>query len=132
MTIQVDAILEQLNTTYPCREVQFSALLSVIGHSSFPSPPAVCLTGFPATGKSTITRAFLQAMNTEYVWVDCSETISSALLFDRIVNRLRGLRDLPRLKVAADINNFVVEVHRALDELDGKVILVFLSSKLLN
>ena len=124
MTIPVDAILEQLNTTYPCREAQFSALFSAIGHSSFPSPPAVCLTGFPATGKSSITRAFLEAMNIEYVWVDCSETISCALLFDRIVNKLRGLKTLPRLKMAADINNFIVEVHRALDELDGKVILV--------
>lgn len=61
----------------------------------------------------------------EYIWVDCSETISSALLFDQIVNKLRGLRNLPRLKMVADINNFVVEVHRALEELDGKVILVF-------
>lgn len=58
--------------------------------------------------------------------MDCSETISSALLFDRIVNKLRGLRDLPRLKMVADINNFVIEVHRALDALDGKVILVSL------
>jgi hypothetical protein len=57
--------------------------------------------------------------------VDCSETISSALLFDQIVNKLRGLRDLPRLKMVADINNFVVEVRCALEELDGKVILVF-------
>ena len=126
MTVQIDAILEQLNTTYPCREVQFSALLSVIGHSSFPSPPAVCLTGIPATGKSTIARAFLEAMTTRFAWVDCKETISSSLLFDRIVNQLRGLRDLPRLKMAGDMNNFVIEVHRALDGLNGKVILVYI------
>jgi putative protein kinase ArgK-like GTPase of G3E family len=126
MTVELDAIVRELNTAYPCREVQFSALSAVIGHSSLPSPPAICLTGFPASGKSTITRAFLEAMETEFAWVDCSETFSSALLFDRIVNKLRELggRDLPRIKLLADINTFAVEVHKALEGLKGKIILV--------
>jgi origin recognition complex subunit 5 len=128
MTVEVNAILEELNSVYPCREAQLFALSSVIGHASFPSPPAVCLTGFPTSGKSIITRAFLNAIGTKYVWVDCSETISSALLFDRIVNKLRGLggRDLSRVKMLADINNFVVQVQRVLESFNGKVILVTL------
>ena len=126
MTVEVNAIVRELNTAYPCREAQFSALSAVIGHSSFPSPPAICLTGFPACGKSSITRAFLEAMESEFAWVDCSETFSSALLFDRIVNKLRALggRDLPRIKLLADINNFVVEAHRALEGLKGNIFLV--------
>ena len=65
-------------------------------------------------------------MNIESAWVDCSETISSALLFDRIVNMLKGLegREVTRVKMSGDINNFVVEVQRAMEELTGKVILV--------
>ena len=128
MTVELDAITQSLNTRYPCREAQVSSLLSVIGHSSFPTPQATCLTGFPATGKATITRALLQAMNTEFVWVDCNETISSPLLFDRIVNGIRMVSketQLERVKMSADVNNFVVEVHRALEGLvSRKVILV--------
>lgn len=131
MTISLDAIVQDLNARYPCREPQFSALASVIGHSSLPSPPALCLTGFPATGKSTITRAFLDATNTTNAWVDCSETISSALLFDRIVDSLKVLsgQEVSRMKMSGGINNFVVEVHLAMDALKDKVILVFSLSK---
>lgn len=126
MTIDVALTIEDLTTTYPCREAQFSALSSVLGHSSFPSPPAICLTGFPASGKRTITRAFLDSMSIQFVWIDCSETFTSALLFDRIVNKLRELGggDGPRLKGSGDVNHFVVETHRALEGLTGKVVLV--------
>lgn len=126
MTVDFDAIIEELNDAYPCREAQFSALSSFIGHMSFPGPPVICLTGAPATGKCTITRAFLEATNTDFAFVDCSETFSSMLLFDRIVNRLRqiGRRQLPRLKVSGDINNFVVEVQNALAGLTGRIVLV--------
>ena len=126
MTVDVAPTIEDLAAIYPCREAQFSALSSVLGHPSFPSPPAICLTGFPASGKSTITRAFLQSMGAPFVWVDCSETFTSALLFDRIVNKLKELAggDGWRMKGSGDMNQFVVEVHRALERLTGKVILV--------
>ena len=126
MTVDIDAIIGELNNAYPCRKVQFLALSSFIGHPSFPRPPAICLTGFPATGKCTVTRAFLEATETEFAWVDCSETFSTASLFDRIINRLREIGDMkiPRLKMSGDINNFVVEVQNALMSLKGKVILV--------
>jgi Cdc6-like AAA superfamily ATPase len=126
MTIDLHAVIKELNDTYPCREAQFSSLASVLGHPSLPSPPALYLTGFPGTGKRTVTRAFLEALNLEYVWVDCAETISSALLFDRVVNGLRGIggREIPRLRMGTGINNFVVEVHDALRGLDGKIVLV--------
>ena len=64
-------------------------------------------------------------MTAQFVWVDCSETFTSALLFDRIVNKLKELGgDGARVKGSGDVNNFVVEVHRALEGLTGKVILV--------
>jgi hypothetical protein len=126
MSVDVDAIIAELNASYPCRESQFSTLFSVIGSPSFPCPATICLTGFPATGKSSVTRAFLDATEMEYAWVDCAETFTSALLFDRIVNKLReiGERSLSRLKMMGDINNFVVQVHKALEGLHGKVFLV--------
>jgi hypothetical protein len=66
-------------------------------------------------------------MNIKYAWVDCSETITSALLFDRIVNVLRGLgkADVSRVKMPGDINNFVVEVQKAWERLKGKIVLVY-------
>lgn len=65
-------------------------------------------------------------MSIQFVWIDCSETFTSALLFDRIVNKLRELGggDGPRLKGSGDVNHFVVETHRALEGLTGKVVLV--------
>jgi hypothetical protein len=126
MTIDLLPTIEALTSTYPCREAQFSALSALLGHASFPSPPAICLTGFPASGKRTVTRAFLEVMSLQFAWVDCSETFTSALLFDRIVNKLRdlGQGDGSRVRGSGDINNFVVEVHRALEGLKRKVILV--------
>ena len=131
MTIELDRVVAELNEAYPCRETQFSALSSVLGQTSFASPPAICLTGFPSAGKGTITRAFLVAMDIEFAWVDCSETFSSALLFDRIVNSLRQLGDrhLPRVKLSTDINNFAVETCNALRGLKDKAILVSLLLK---
>jgi hypothetical protein len=65
-------------------------------------------------------------MDIEHVWVDCAETISSALLFDRIVNGLRaiGAQDTSRTRTGTAINNFVVEVHKTLKDLQGKVVIV--------
>jgi Cdc6-like AAA superfamily ATPase len=125
------AAVQKLKETYPCRDSQFAKLSSLLGHPSFSSPSAICLTGFPATGKSTVTRSFLDAINAEYVWVDCGEAFSSALLFDRIVNKFRqiGERDLPRLKMTMDINSLVVEVHKALEGIQGKVVLVSPSTR---
>jgi hypothetical protein len=129
MSVDLDAVLKELNAAYPCRETQFAALSSVLGHSSLPSPSAICLTGLPATGKRTITRVFLEAMDIEHVWVDCAETISSALLFDRIVNGLRaiGTQDPSRIRMGSAINNFVVEAHKTLKDVQGKVVIVRLS-----
>jgi Cdc6-like AAA superfamily ATPase len=126
MTFDLTAVVQQLNGEYPCRETQFSTLSSLLGHPSFPSPPAAFLTGFPATGKAAVTRVFLEAIKAKYVWVDCGETFTSSLLFDRIVNKIRkiGDRDLPRLKMSTDINNFVVEAQKALEGIEGKVVLV--------
>lgn len=64
-----------------------------------------------------------------YVWIDCGEIITSALLFDRIVNRLKALGEgdgrLDRGKMmGGDVNSFVVEVQRVMEGLKGKVILV--------
>ena len=63
-----------------------------------------------------------------FVWVDCRETFTSALFFDQVINKLRELggEDTSRLKGSGDVNNFVVEVQRALEGLTGKVILVCL------
>jgi hypothetical protein len=131
MAIEGNEVIEKLKAVYPCRDSQFSALSSVLGHPSFPSVPAIFLAGFPASGKSTITRAFLEAIHAKFVWVDCKETFTSALLFNRIVNKLRRLggRELPSLKVPSDLNSFAIEVARALEGLKGKVVLVCIIAK---
>ena len=125
MNSDFDAILDELNRAYPCRELQFSTLHCVLGHS-FPSPSAMCLTGLPGSGKSTITRAFLEAFEIEFVWVACAETFTPALLFDRIVQGLRNLggKGESSVRMSDDINNFVIETRKALKGLDGKMCLV--------
>jgi len=118
-------VADELNKLYPCREDQFAALSSILGDPSLPSPPVVLLTGPPSQGKSTITDAFLDDIKAQSVWVDCSETLTSALLFNRIVNSLRALAEKEsRVKMQGDLNKFTVEVHKALEALQGKVILV--------
>jgi hypothetical protein len=139
MTIPDKAIVtNDLKTKHPCREAQFGALTSLLGHDSLPSPPAICLTGLPNCGKRTILRAALDSRATaqhavQSTWIDCRETFSSHLLFDRIVNRINDMkqpRPTERIKVLNDINSFVVEVTRALTAIEGKFILVSTSLKL--
>jgi len=124
--------IDQLKRKYPCREAQFDSLISFLGHDSFPSPPALCLTGLPSSGKRTILRSTLETLGSsrdvvQNAWIDCRETFSSHLLFDRIVSRITDMKwpqQTERIKVLNDVNNFVVQVTRALDGLTGKCILV--------
>lgn len=138
MTIPAKAsVTNDLKTKQPCRDSQFDALTCLLGHESLPSPPAICLTGLKNSGKRTILRAALDSLATpqqavQSTWVDCRETFSSHLLFDRIVNRINAMKQpqpTERIKVLNDINSFVVEVTRALNAIEGKFILV---STLLN
>jgi hypothetical protein len=120
----------ELKTRHPCRDSQFDALTSFLDYR--PSPPAICLTGLPNSGKRTILRAALDSLATtphvvQSTWVDCGEAFSSHLLFDRIVNRINDMKQPPpteRIKVLNDINSFVVEVTRALTAIEGKFVLV--------
>jgi len=124
--------IDQLKTKYPCREAQFDSLISFLGHDSFPSPPALCLTGLPSSGKRTILRSTLDTLGSprhvvQSAWIDCREMFSSHLLFDRIVNRITDMKrpqQMERIKVLNDINNFVVQVTQALYGMTGKCILV--------
>src|SRR5947207_12411448 len=122
----LESVPKDLTSKYPCRETQISSLCSILGHPSFPSPPAICITGFPASGKSSVTRAFLDGMKIQYAWIDCGETFTSPLFFDRVVNSLRRIAsdDHSRVKMTGDINNFVVETQKALENIQGKVVVV--------
>jgi Cdc6-like AAA superfamily ATPase len=121
-------ILDALNEAYPCRETQLSALYSTLGNKEYPSPTAVCLTGVSGTGKSAITRAFLEAFEISFVWVDCLESFTPALLFDRILEGMRTLTDFPEpsLRRSEDTNQFIVELRTILAQVTSKVCLVCL------
>lgn len=74
-----------------------------------------------------MTRAFLDAVQVQYAWIDCAETVSSALLFQRIISCMRkitGRTDGEVGRVGGDVNAFVVEVQKLMDKLQGKIILV--------
>ena len=80
-----------------------------------------------------MTRAFLGATGIKFAYIDCAETISSALLFYRIVRCLRRMAveestatTADMVRVGGDVNGFVVEVQRAMEKLKGKVVLVFI------
>jgi origin recognition complex subunit 5 len=119
--------LHSLLSTCPCRDTQFGTLYSLLGHPNLPSPPSICLTGFPATGKRTVTRAFLDAVRVQYAWIDCAETVSSALLFYRVLHCLRKMvveTETEAGRVGGDINAFVVQVQKLMHQLQGKIVLV--------
>jgi hypothetical protein len=84
-----------------------------------------------------VTRAFLEATGIKFAYIDCAETISSALLFYRIVRSLRRMAveesmatTADMVRIGGDVNGFVVEVQRAMDKLQGKIVLVFLPLRL--
>jgi Cdc6-like AAA superfamily ATPase len=120
------SVSEELARKYPCRETQISSLCCALGHPSFPNPPAIYVTGFPASGKTSVTRAFFEALSLQYVWIDCGETFTAPLLFDRIVNSLRRIstEEYSRVKMSGDINHFAVETQNAMERIQGKVTIV--------
>ena len=128
MTFDSDPGIARLEATYPCRKDQFRMLYLLLGDPNFPSPPVVCLTGFPKSGKRACARAFLQETSTTHIWIDCLETLSPALFFSKLVNELRKLEDLesPRIRLNADTTSFVGAVRSALQSLNGKIVLVWL------
>ena len=123
---ELPAELHSLLTIYPCRQTQFTSLFSLLGHDHLPSPPSICLAGFPCTGKRTVTRAFLEATGIKHAWIDCAETISSALLFYRIISALTRMTGQTgeTARIGGDVNSFVVEVQKAMGKLQGKIVLV--------
>ena len=120
--------MARLDARYPCRKSQFQMLYSLLGDPKLPSPPVICLTGFPKSGKRTCAGAFLDETATTHIWIDCLETFSPALFITRVVNELRRLKDpeLPRTRLNADTTSFLGAVHEALQGLDGKVVAVLL------
>ena len=84
-----------------------------------------------------MTRALLEATGIKFAYIDCAETISSALLFYRIVRCLRRMAmeestapAADMVRIGGDVNGFVVECQRAMDKLQGKIVLVFIPLRL--
>ena len=126
MTFDSNPGIARLDATYPCRRDQFRMLYLLLGDPNFPSPPVVCLTGFPKGGKRSCARAFLKETSTTHIWIDCLETLSPALFFTKLVNELRRLEDpkSPRIRLNADTTSSVGAVREALQSLNGKIVLV--------
>lgn len=75
-----------------------------------------------------MTRAFLDAVGMKYGWIDCAETISSALLFHRIITSLRRLQGVEEkwdvVRMGADVNAFIGECQKVMEKLEGKIVIV--------
>ena len=82
--------IRQLQKNYPCRGQQIRNL-SCLLDPLFPSPRTIVIHGLSATGKSSITRAVLRLLNSQYVWVQAKAAITARQIFEEIY---RGVANL--------------------------------------
>jgi origin recognition complex subunit 5 len=82
--------IRQLQKNYPCRSQQIRSLVCLLD-PLFPSPRTTVIHGLPATGKSSITRAVLQLLNSQYVWVQAKAALTARQIFEEIY---RGVANL--------------------------------------
>lgn len=75
-----------------CRDRQFNLLKAFMGQRHQVAPPALFLYGHTGTGKSLVINTLMQSLDLPHVMVSCVECYSQRFLYERILNKLQGLR----------------------------------------
>ncbi|KAF2197190.1 hypothetical protein GQ43DRAFT_425071 [Delitschia confertaspora ATCC 74209] len=127
-----DELLEQLQTSFPCRELQIRQL-SALYSARLPSPSLLTVYGLEATGKTSIVRGVLRANSIQHCIVNSRECITGRHLLERTVASCLDALDqyddaeIDRKPYARceNISALVVHLQRMMEERTEKFVLVF-------
>uniref|UniRef100_A0A8C4Q873 Origin recognition complex subunit 5 n=1 Tax=Eptatretus burgeri TaxID=7764 RepID=A0A8C4Q873_EPTBU len=114
-------LLDRLRADFPCREGQLKTLLGLLGQANHCCFHSLFIYGHPATGKTTVTLAILQALQIPHVFLNCVECFTPRLLFEHILASMSSLgehgsttENLPRCD---NLSEFSRMLHQKLQQL---------------
>lgn len=89
---QMDNIFAALEVKFPCRETVITKLCELIGNSKDSYPAAIYLFGHSGTGKTTLTKAFLQQcqeqQNVRIAQLNAIECYTTKILIENVLDAL--------------------------------------------
>ncbi|XP_077565286.1 origin recognition complex subunit 5 [Stigmatopora nigra] len=97
----------------PCRELQASMLLSIMGEPQLYCIPSIFIYGHRASGKSHVVNVLLKELELPHVTISCAECINVALLFEQVLlTFFGGDATLPRNPSLSDFIR-IYKKHRS-------------------
>ncbi|CAB1346019.1 unnamed protein product [Coregonus sp. 'balchen'] len=102
-----DEKLQRVTERLPCREVQASMLLALMGEPEQCSYPSMFIYGHRATGKSHVIHTLLKELELPYATVSCVECVSVGLLFEQVLLSLFGSDSVSLLSRSPSLSDFV-------------------------
>uniref|UniRef100_A0A674CCG5 Origin recognition complex subunit 5 n=1 Tax=Salmo trutta TaxID=8032 RepID=A0A674CCG5_SALTR len=91
----------------PCRDVQASMLLALMGEPEQCSYPSILIYGHRATGKSHVMHTLLKELELPYATVSCVECVFVGLLFEQVLLSLFGSDSASLLSRSPSLSDFV-------------------------
>ncbi|XP_029521637.1 origin recognition complex subunit 5-like isoform X1 [Oncorhynchus nerka] len=102
-----DEKLQRVMERLPCRGVQASMLLALMGEPEQCSYPSIFIYGHRATGKSHVIHTLLKELELPYATVSCVECVSVGLLFEQVLLSLFGSDSASLLSRSPSLSDFV-------------------------
>uniref|UniRef100_A0A6Q2X9B7 Origin recognition complex subunit 5 n=1 Tax=Esox lucius TaxID=8010 RepID=A0A6Q2X9B7_ESOLU len=99
--------LQRVSKLLPCRDVQSSMLLALMGEPEQYSYPSIFIYGHRATGKSHVIHTLLKELDIPYATVTCVECVSLGLLFEQVLFSLFGPDSATLLSRSPSLSDFV-------------------------
>ncbi|ORY02178.1 origin recognition complex subunit 5 C-terminus-domain-containing protein, partial [Clohesyomyces aquaticus] len=126
-----DELLAQLNTQFPCRELQLRQL-SALYSPDLPSPPLLVVHGLTATGKTSVVKNYFSHSGLPHAIISSRECITGRHLLERTVSSCLDALDSHNDEVndrraysrTENINALAINLQRLLEG-RGKFVLVF-------
>ncbi|KXT17976.1 hypothetical protein AC579_9614 [Pseudocercospora musae] len=85
-----DELRLSLLDQWQCRDVQIKQLAALLSHS-LPSPPSLLIYGPRATGKSSVTKSYLEQSKLRHAIIPCCECVTGRHLLERTVGAVDGV-----------------------------------------
>jgi origin recognition complex subunit 5 len=116
-----DELLLPLAQQWPCRELQLRQLSALLS-PPLPSPSTLVIYGPHATGKSAVTKAYLETRKLKHAIINCRECVTGRHLLERTVavvhQALRSDGDEVHTGRCENISALVVHLQRQLERQD--------------
>ncbi|XP_033745770.1 origin recognition complex subunit 5-like [Pecten maximus] len=123
-TVEIEEVdpVTNMSGKISCRDRQIRTLVSLIGKREQVAPPALFIYGHTGTGKSLVINSLVQTLELPHVTVNCVECYNQRFMYEKILNKLQGLRSYmadPDSYLKCDNMNDFIRMFRQVCEDQG-------------